>query len=165
MQYSGKENTNLEPTIDAYISQLTSLIRTNYLSTTTHSTPLDLAQKIQFLTLDIISAIGFGQAFGDLASDSDVDGYIAASENTVFFSVILCATGLMRIVQWPPLAGLIGPGEGSKSGVGKVMSSARTLIDKRLKEETKEKSDMLAAFMRHGLRRGDLFTESWLQSE
>ena len=113
----------------------------------------------------MISDIGFGKAFGDLAADKDVDGYIAASENTVFFIVILCATGLMPILQWPPLARIIGPGEGGKTGVGKVMSTARRLIDERLRGETEGKSDMLAAFMRQGLRRGDLFTESWLQSE
>lgn len=113
----------------------------------------------------MISDIGFGQAFGDLAADKDVDGYIAASENTVFFIVILCATGLMPVLQWPPLARIIGPSEGGKSGVGKVMTTARRLIDERLRGETEGKSDMLAAFMRHGLKREDLFTESWLQSE
>ncbi|KAK3210314.1 hypothetical protein GRF29_44g2335980 [Pseudopithomyces chartarum] len=127
--YSGKENPNLEPTIDNYIHQLISLIRAKYLSSTTHSTPLDLAHKIQFLTLDVISDIGFGQAFGDLAADKDVDGYIAASENTVFFIVILCATGLMPVLQWPPLARIIGPSEGGKSANPRVYAKLQREID------------------------------------
>lgn len=125
---------------------------------------MNIARKVQYLALDVISDIGFGQAFGDLTSDSDVDGYIAASESAIMFIVVLCGTGLMSIIQWPPLARLVFPREGDKSGIGKVMTTLRRLVDDRLMSETKGKSDMLAAFMRHGLSREELFTEAWLQS-
>lgn len=124
---------------------------------------MDLSRKTQYLALDVISDIGFGQSFGDLASDSDMDGYLQGSEDTLGLLTVLCSTGLIRLVQWPPLARLLGPREGDKSGMGKLMASARRLIDDRLKSETDSKTDMMAAFMRHGLNREDLFTEAWLQ--
>lgn len=124
---------------------------------------MDLARKTQYLTLDVISDIGFGQAFGDLANDADMDSYIESTDAVMASITMILASGLLRVVQWPPIARLLGPNEKSKSGFGKSMATARRLIDDRLKSETDSRSDMLAAFMRHGLTREDLFTEAWLQ--
>ncbi|KAL5390733.1 hypothetical protein PMIN02_006902 [Paraphaeosphaeria minitans] len=124
---------------------------------------MDFARKTQYLTLDVISDIGFGQAFGDLANDTDVDSYLESTDRVMSSLTFVCASGLLRFLQWPPLARFMGPKEGSENGFGKVMATARRLIDERLQSETKSKSDMLAAFMRHGLTREDLFTEAWLQ--
>lgn len=162
--YSGKENTDLEPTIDKYVGQLLGLIRTEYLSVPSTSYKImNLAQKVQFMTLDVISDIGFGQAFGDLSSNSDANDYIKATEKGMFAITLVMASGLMPILQWPPLARRIGFSEKAKSGIGMVLATARKMIDDRLKTETFQKSDMLAAFMRHGLNKDDLFTEAWLQ--
>ncbi|MBV5325623.1 MAG: hypothetical protein J0626_10390, partial [Rhodospirillaceae bacterium] len=43
--------------------------------------PLDLGEKVQFFTLDVISGVGLGRPFGMLASDSDVDQYLRSSED------------------------------------------------------------------------------------
>jgi cytochrome P450 len=43
------------------------------------------------------------------------------------------------------------------------MAVARKLIDSRLEKSTQGRSDMLASFMRHGLSKEDLFSESLLQ--
>ncbi|KAF2449140.1 cytochrome P450 [Karstenula rhodostoma CBS 690.94] len=161
--YSGKENTDLESTIDRYIDQYTSLIRHKYRSTPAQHKVMDLARKTQYLTLDVISDIGFGQAFGDLANDADMDSYLESTDKVMASLSIICASGVLRFLQWPPVARFVGPNEKSESGFGKVMATARRLIDERLQAETRSKSDMLAAFMRHGLTREDLFTEAWLQ--
>lgn len=124
---------------------------------------MDIACKSQYLTLDVISDIGFGQSFGHLTSDSDVASFIESSENAMAYFVFLCATGLRRVTLWPPIARLMGPREGGSSSIGKIMATARRLVDERLKLETSQKTDMLAAFMRHGLTREDLFTEGWVQ--
>lgn len=124
---------------------------------------MDLAQKTQYLTLDVISDIGFGQAFGDLEADSDVNGYIRSSEQGLRIKNVTCAIGILPILQWPPLARLIGPSEKDQSGFGKMMATARRLIDERLMQPTNTRSDMLAAFMRHGLNPEELRTEAFLQ--
>ncbi|KAF2111057.1 cytochrome P450 [Lophiotrema nucula] len=162
--YSGKENTDLEPTIDIYVSQLLALIKRKYLSNAKEARAMDLAKKIQYLTLDVIAHVGFGQAFGNLARDEDVDGYIRCSEQGIGLLAFVCAIGFLPFLQWAPIARLIGPKETDKEGHGKMMVTARRLIDDRIeKGEMDRRSDMLAAFMRHGLTREDLFTESFLQ--
>ena len=124
---------------------------------------MDLAQKSQFLTLDVISDIGFGQAFGDLDTDSDVDDYICSGEQGLRMLTVTCALGILPILQWPPLARLIGPSEGDNTGHGKMMARARRMIDARLMQDTKTRSDMLASFIRHGLTPEELLTEAILQ--
>jgi cytochrome P450 len=153
----------VEESINKYIKQLLNLIRSNYLSTLASSKPMDLAQKTQYLTLDVISDIGFGQAFGDLEADTDVHNYIRSGEQGLRFLNITCALGILPILQWPPLARLIGPSEKDKSGHGKILATAQRLIDARLMQPTNKRSDMLASFIRHGLNTEELRTEATLQ--
>ena len=124
---------------------------------------MDLARKIQYLTLDVISSIGFGQAFGDIKADADLNDYIRSGEEGLTIVTFSAALGLMPILQWPPIARLLGPSEKDKSGFGKMMATARGLIDSRLTQSTERRSDMLASFMRHGLTKEELFSEAVLQ--
>jgi cytochrome P450 len=125
---------------------------------------MDLARKIQFFTLDVISSIGFGQPFGDLTSDSDMDSYIHSGEQALGFLTFATATGLISLLHWSWLARLLGPSEKDKTGFGKMMATARRFIDSRFTEKgVEERSDMLASFKRHGLSKDELFTESILQ--
>ncbi|KAF2691046.1 cytochrome P450 [Lentithecium fluviatile CBS 122367] len=161
--YSGKENLALESDIDRRVEELLDLIRAKYLSTLSTSTPVDLARKIQYFTLDVISTIGFGQAIGDLKADADLNDYIASGEVGLTIVTLSAALGLTQYLQWPPLARLLGPSEKDKTGFGRMMATARTLIDSRLTKSMEGRSDMLASFTRHGLTKDELFSEAILQ--
>lgn len=161
--YSGKENWSLESDIDGRLQELLHLIRSKYISTAAGSKPMDLARKAQYFTLDVISTIGFGQAFGDLEADADLNDYIKSGEQGLSIVAVSAALGLTKYMQWPPIARLLGPSEKNKSGFGKMMSVARNLIDSRLEKSTEGRSDMLASFINHGLTREDLFSEALLQ--
>lgn len=124
---------------------------------------MDLAQKVEYFTLDVISLVGYGQAFGDLKADADVDGYLKASDEGISLLNFFCATGLMPYFQWPPIARLLGPSEKDKTGHGKMMATAQRMINERLRMPTDTRSDMLASFIRHGMKREELFTEAYLQ--
>lgn len=78
--YSGKENDNLEDTIDRNVLALIKLIDTKYVSTPTQFRPFDFGRKAQYFTLDVISDVAFGEAFGDLEADADVHEYIKTIE-------------------------------------------------------------------------------------
>lgn len=161
--YSGKENLSLESDIDGRVHELLDLIRSKYISTTAVSKPMDLARKAQYFTLDVISTIGFGQAFGDLKADADLNDYIKSGEQGLSIVTTSAALGLTKYLQWPPIARLLGPSEKDSSGFGRMMSVARKLIDSRLERSTEGRSDMLASFINHGLSKDDLFSESLLQ--
>jgi len=67
-RYTGKDVEHLEPRIDRNTLDLVNLPDKTYIT------------KAQYFTLDIISDVSFGQAFGFVASDSDMYEYIAALE-------------------------------------------------------------------------------------
>jgi cytochrome P450 len=124
---------------------------------------MDLASKIQYFTLDVISKIGFGKAFGDLKADADLDNYISSGKDGLGIVTVICGLGLTPYFQWPPIARLLGPSPKDKTGFGRMLAVASALIDSRLEKPTDSRSDMLAAFIRHGLTKDDLVSESLLQ--
>ncbi|OAG12421.1 uncharacterized protein CC84DRAFT_1159743 [Paraphaeosphaeria sporulosa] len=65
---------------------------------------MDFARKTRYLTLDVISDIGFRQAFRDLVNDADIDSYIGSIDKVMASLTFLCASGLLHFFQWPPLA-------------------------------------------------------------
>ncbi|CBX98545.1 similar to benzoate 4-monooxygenase cytochrome P450 [Plenodomus lingam JN3] len=161
--YSGKENLALESDIDNRVLELLNLIRTKYTSTAAQSRPVDIGRKIQYFTLDVISSVGFGEPFGDLEADADLHDIIKSTKVGLTMITIFGAFGLVPYLQWPLIAHLLAPSETDKTGVGRMMYIARNVIDSRLRKPLEGRSDMLASFMRHGLSKDELLSESLLQ--
>ncbi|KAI8942935.1 hypothetical protein NX059_000973 [Plenodomus lindquistii] len=161
--YSGKENLSLEYDIDSRIVELLNLIRAHYTSSSTQSRPVDIGQKIQYFTLDVISTVGFGEPFGHVKADADVHEVIKSARLGMKMMSIFGAFGLVPYLQWPIIAQMLAPSENDKTGMGRMMSMARGIIERRVLKPLEGRSDMLASFMRHGLSKDDLLTESLLQ--
>jgi hypothetical protein len=99
------------------------LIESKYLSTDTDFKPVDFAPKTQYFTLDVISEIAFGEAFGNLEADDDVASYIKASEELMPFIVFLgIFPWLARMVYSWPCKYLL-PTDKDEIGLGKLMGS------------------------------------------
>ncbi|KAK3355720.1 cytochrome P450 [Neurospora tetraspora] len=163
--YSGKENPDLESSVDIHVAELVQLIRTKYCSTETKINPFDLAKKTQYLAIDVISHIGFGEPFGDLLSDQDVNGYIEDVDKGTKALAYLLAFGLTELALGTPLMYLLGRSEKAKTGFGAMTANTRRIISKRLEDDPdmSKGTDMLASWFRHGLDKEQLVTESILQ--
>jgi cytochrome P450 len=126
---------------------------------------MDLAQKIPMFTLDVISSVGFGTAFGMLAADTDINGYMASSATGL--RVANLANSLGRPMTWflaLPLVRRMGPSAKDSYGFGKMMGTVFEFVDRRVRQGgTDKRSDMLASFMRHGLFGDDLRSEAMEQ--
>ena len=97
------------------------MIETKYLSTDQDYRPMDLARKVQFLTLDIISMLAFGKQFGYVATDSDVYSYIKMTEESMPVMMVLTVfPALAKVLQSPLLRGLL-PSEHDRVGFGKFI--------------------------------------------
>ncbi|KAJ5360109.1 hypothetical protein N7517_009300 [Penicillium concentricum] len=158
--YSGRENTRLEGSVDERVQEFLTLIRSKYISSDRHVVPMDLAKKVQYFTLDVISSVGLGKAFGMLQSDHDVDNYLQSSEEGLAISNTALAMGLCWITQMPFIGRFIAPSPKDNNGFGKMMATCFRLVDERAAGSTNERSDMLASFMRHGLAGDELRTEA-----
>ncbi|KAI0381225.1 cytochrome P450 [Hypomontagnella monticulosa] len=162
--YSGRENPTLENDVDIYVSQLLHLIRSNYAP---EGRLLDLAEKLQFLTLDVISAIGFGKCFGLLDADSDTHKYVESTEDGLRDVNRRLALGTWWLYFIYPKT---EPNPATATGFERMAIFCSTVVDARekaFKEQEKlgivEKEDMLTSFMRNGLLGAELKTEVLLQ--
>ncbi|KAJ0158324.1 Pisatin demethylase, partial [Colletotrichum tanaceti] len=166
-QYSGKENEGLEDSVDTHVSELVRLIRSKYASTEAAARPMDFARKIQYLTLDVISDISFGKAFGDLRADEDVLGIAESSEAGIVVFTYGIALGLYKILHRPLFARLLGPKETDATGWGRMFANGRAIVRERLALEAQggeqRRSDMIASFIRHGLAEEEILSETTLQ--
>ncbi|KAI1454498.1 cytochrome P450 [Annulohypoxylon moriforme] len=152
--YGGKENPTIESDIDEQLANLMALIRRKYLSDDHQLRPMDFAYRIQFFTLDTITKIAYGRAFGYLTTDSDVYNYIETAEIAVPRMVALAdIPWLERVFFTGPVLGLVGPKPTDKKGIGKMMAVAQEVAGERFGPEAKDHRDMLGSFVRHGVSR------------
>ncbi|KAI0885617.1 cytochrome P450 [Annulohypoxylon maeteangense] len=152
--YGGKENPTIEADIDEQLASLVALIRRKYLSDDHHLRPIDFAERIQYFTLDAITKIAYGRAFGYLATDTDVYGYIETAETQVPMLVALAdVPWLTRLFFSETMLKLVGPKPTDKKGIGKMMAVAQEVAGERFGPDAKDHQDMLGSFVRHGVSR------------
>ncbi|KAI1380844.1 cytochrome P450 [Hypoxylon crocopeplum] len=150
--YGGKENPTIEDDIDEQLAALVALIRRKYVSTDDELRPMDFAQKAQFFTLDAITKIAYGRAFGYLATDTDVYNYIETVESQLPTLVVISdIPWLCRLVYTETVLRIIGPKPTDKKGMGRMMGVAQEVAGERYGTDAKDQQDMLGSFVRHGL--------------
>jgi len=108
----------MESTIETQISRLVELIETKYLSTANEYRPMDLAQKVQYFTLDVISDLAFAEAFGYLRQDSDVFDYIKITGSFIPIMLILANVPVLANILHSRLFRGLLPKESDKLGFG-----------------------------------------------
>lgn len=121
---------------------------------------MDMASKIQFFTLDVISSVGLGRSFGMLTSDTDVDEYIKSTEEGLSRANTALALGFSWLAQAPVVGRMIAPSPKDNNGFGRMMAACFRYVDERVYAPTDKRSDMLASFIRHGLSGDELRSEA-----
>jgi len=136
--YSGREvGGEFEPAIDEMVEVLGDLIRRKFLSSSSFSsagTGTDSAEgndreegvNISFLlrlfTLDVITRLGYGKAFGHLQDGEDIYGFLEETEKTYLpASIIIEIPLIRRVVHKLGLFSVVAPREGDARGAGKIM--------------------------------------------
>lgn len=121
-QYSDKESTgSFEAAVDKFIATFIDLIERKYLSTPTDYRPMEFAHKAQYFALDVITDIGFGEAFGFLANDKDMYQYLEINDKFLLVVVVLLELPLIdRVLRtWP--INKLAPTVEDDYGMGKLM--------------------------------------------
>ncbi|CAK7271327.1 hypothetical protein SEPCBS119000_004543 [Sporothrix epigloea] len=166
--YGGKDVDGLHEAIDDRVAAFVKLLEDKYLSGNPTESGLsyrtvDFARKVQFFTLDVISMLAFGDAFGCLEADEDVSRYIEVTE------LMLPYTSTLAVLPWlvdllqSPFLHLWLPNVQNMVGYGKVMSLAKKAVSARYGEKPVVKRDMLGSFVKHGLSRDEAEGEALTQ--
>ncbi|KAH7124580.1 pisatin demethylase [Dactylonectria macrodidyma] len=157
--YSGKEVDDLEPRIDANVQRLVDLID-GYIA---RGKPFDFGHKAQYFTLDVISDLAFGEPFGDVETDSDVHGYIAAMEESMPTIIVTTVMPwVIKLLQMPIFKGML-PSDKDPVGVGRTMAIAKKVTAERFGPNAKVQRDMLGSFIAKGLGQSQVESEILMQ--
>jgi hypothetical protein len=108
----------MEGTVDKQIARLVGLIERKYLSSDKEYRPMDLGQKGQFFTLDVISDLAFGKAFGYLEQDDDVFDYIRIAERYIPAMLLMANIPWLARLTHTRLFRNLLPKESDKLGFG-----------------------------------------------
>lgn len=115
------EEYGFEAAMDRQIRSFLSLLETKYTSADSETRPVDMAEKTQFLALDIIGDISIGKPFGYLEQDRDLYNYNEINMSSLpvmtFVSVLPGITDVLH--KWPFRLAL--PKEGDQVGFGRLM--------------------------------------------
>jgi hypothetical protein len=122
IQYGVKDVEPIEKGIDIHVAKLVDLIDRKYITTGSDDyRALDFTRTAQFVALDIISELAWGQAFGFLDQDEDLHDYLKLFDE--FFPVmtaIVAIPGLPWLMQQWPFSKM-SPKPVDKAGFGKLM--------------------------------------------
>ncbi|KAK2617023.1 hypothetical protein QQS21_000114 [Conoideocrella luteorostrata] len=161
--YSGKDVPGLHKSVDRGVARFIRLIEDKYLSSHSVYRPVDLARKFQYMTLDIISSIAFGEPFGFMDEDDDKFGYIQTTEDTVpMMQMFAIVPWLVALLQ-SPICKAMMPSETDTVGLGPIMAIAKRIVGERYGPAAIERRDMLGSFVSHGLDQRDAESESLVQ--
>jgi hypothetical protein len=120
-QYSGKDNEDMENNVNALVWQLIRLIKGKYLSTPTTYRRFDLAQTIQYFTLDVITSLSMTEPFGFIEHDQDMYEYIKHYRGLLpqmqFMTSVPLLNRLMRVPAFKRLSTWL---LGDRVGIGKT---------------------------------------------
>jgi hypothetical protein len=124
--YAGKDIPDLESTINERILDFMGRIEQSWLSAAEGTTSFDIAKRIQYLTVDILTHLSFGKPLGFVEADTDKFNFLATIETQLpivqHFSVILEFNTLFsRAANFKWLRKLLVPSASDKTGIGMIM--------------------------------------------
>ncbi|KAI1758569.1 cytochrome P450 [Hypoxylon sp. FL1150] len=161
--YNGRENPDLEIAIDSQILLLIETIRRKHLSTKFKHCNVEFAGVIRRFTLDMITRLGYGQAFGFQDAEGELYNYTTRLDRALkLMSLSQEVPFLRRIVFSKFLFDMFGPKATDEEGIGKIMGLTEQIIDERFASE-KPTNDMLGSLIRHGMTRKECCDEAMLQ--
>ncbi|KAI1140290.1 cytochrome P450 [Hypoxylon sp. FL0543] len=161
--YNGRENPDLEIAVDSQIVHFIDVVRRKHLTTKDRVRNVDLAILSRYFTLDVITRLAYGKAFGFLDADGDLYRYTSQVDQlTKAQNLAQELPFFRRIVFSKIFFALFGPKPSDKDGVGKIMGVTGAIIGERLKNPQPTK-DMIGSFIRHGMTKKECADEALLQ--
>lgn len=153
----------MEQDIDYRLLQLFDLIEAKYLSSDRDFRPMDLSKTMTYFTLDVISSVAFGEAFGFIEADDDPFGYIDNLQEFLPAVILFGAYPELQQILRLPFMKFLAPKNTDRRGLGRVMGWAKDRVGERFGEKPIVRHDMLGSFIKRGLTKEELESETLTQ--
>ena len=129
MQYSGKDVEGIEDKANALIGECMKTIDRNWTSELNDTKIFDISRMIQYLTMDVITQLLFGDPFGDVRTQSDVYGLLKMTRERLATVGVMALFpelySLLLFISYIPLLKGILPNRRDKHGIGRAMEVGR----------------------------------------
>ncbi|KAK6200812.1 hypothetical protein LQW54_009476 [Pestalotiopsis sp. IQ-011] len=158
--YSGRDGIDFEAGVDGRIGHLVDVLRQRFVSKPPGVVKsVDFAYFIRYFTLDTITQMAFGRAFGFMDAEGDLYGYTREIEKLLSLVALAGDVPLLRrIFISPVLARWLAPKPTDTMGVGKLLGVAHKIVDDRMERDDEKVPDMI-----HGLNAQDIKNETLIQ--
>lgn len=159
--YSGREVPSAEATVDRFISQLVSLIRTEGVM---KDVPVDFARLASFLTLDVLIKVGFDLEVGYLRDNTDHFDYVKSiQEFTPIMDLCCNHPTIFSILNSKLVMSILKPRPEDKKGQGALIGHAHKAVAEHFKDTAKDDAGtMIASWKRHGVSQAQCEDETML---
>ncbi|KAJ3494719.1 hypothetical protein NLG97_g3900 [Lecanicillium saksenae] len=158
----GDEEYGFEAAMDRQIRNFISMLETKYISTDLAIRPVDMAEKTQFLALDIIGDISVGKPFGYLENDQDLYNYNEINMSSLpimtFVSVLPGITEILH--KWPFRLAL--PKEGDQVGFGRLMGFVTATIETGMRKSDANVGGLLHSHTYPGVTKEDMIQQGFV---
>ncbi|OAA62127.1 Cytochrome P450 [Cordyceps fumosorosea ARSEF 2679] len=148
-----------EAAMDRQIRNFVKMLETKYISTDSETRPVDMAEKTQFLALDIIGDISIGKPFGYLEQDRDLFNYneinLSSLPIMTFVSVLPGITDILH--KWPFRLAL--PKEGDQVGFGRLMNFVTESVESGMLAKA---GSLVQNHLENGLTKNDMIQQGFV---
>ncbi|KAK1776961.1 cytochrome P450 [Copromyces sp. CBS 386.78] len=158
--YGGREVEGVEGRVEEVVGEFVTLVRERYVGDNPgKGTKLaDLAHLCSYLTMDVITKLGFGDEFGYLKREEDVFGFLQEFREANWLMGIASDLPYLRNVLFSSwFLRWLGPKKTDKKGFGGVDE----IVEKRCRQWESGKDntthrDMMAVFLKNGLTQAEI---------
>lgn len=162
--YGGREVDGVEERVEGVVGEFVRLVRERYVSGAKGqgTKVADLANLCSYLTMDVITKLGFGEEFGYLSREEDVFGFLQEFRGANWLMGIASDLPFVRNVLFSSwFLRWLGPKKTDRKGFGKLLGGVDEIVEKRWREwqsgkDSTKHRDMMAVFLRNGLTRTEI---------
>ncbi|KIW19931.1 hypothetical protein PV08_00506 [Exophiala spinifera] len=164
LAYAGRNSASIEPAVDGHVAVMINMIRDRHSTQQAHLSAklLRLEAITCFLTIDVISCLGFGEPLGNTIAENNQHG-LFKSFHELWPQMSTCAEvpWIRDILFSGAFLKLFGPKTTDTKGFGAVMALAEIFVGRRFSTGEK-KSVMLNSLIEHGFNREECESEALL---
>lgn len=118
--YAGRD-MDMERKVEAKIAHLKDIIRQRYLSEGENLNSVDLARVTYYFTLDVITDLSYGEAFGFLDAEGDLYDYTSSLDRLLLITGLFSEIPALRSISNTFVGAAVKPKLSDRSGLGRLM--------------------------------------------
>ncbi|KAI0204897.1 cytochrome P450 [Astrocystis sublimbata] len=150
--FTGKNVFIIEKKIDKWLTAMVNAIRTHIEN---GRETMDIGKIIQYMQVDLVTELGMGRAWNDLAEDKDQYGYLSMTEWLLPSLQSLCHLPLWRMLYgWTWLVKQVAPKTTDRDGLGFFLGILESETKNRFNDstlKTRAPNDMMDMWIQQGL--------------